>query len=191
MREKIQQEILFLAIKLANENPESAFLTGDKKQLMGEEEAEGVVALMAEAVSMFAEAVDSDPEQFSNLADLHILLKKAYIYYFNKSIEVTYLCATEQEKEIEFSFEDLEAGLGGDGTEPYIQAKVLPLIPNLGAVYNGLIRFVRNNGDYVKEGLSLPELSEAILLSAVYLGIDACAEMDFNSDAELKAILEA
>jgi len=180
------QKIVLLPYEIASSDFAYLFSPGDPSQL-SYSDAVYVSNVMTKAIKNFSVIIDgaNKPQYDPEIAKEHLI--RAFVYFFDKGVEIVYNLRTDNEKGIQFRIQDLYSGRGGNQVPEYLQLKVTPVIPYLAEIFKKTIDYLIEKNYF--DRYPFVELTELILTGGMKLGVEFCQRLDLNDQSELEKFM--
>jgi len=182
----VYQKIVLLPCEIASSDFAYLFSPGDPVQL-SYSNAVYVSNVMTKAIKNFSGIIDgaNKPQYDPEIAEEHLL--PAFVFFFDKGVEIVYNLRTDNEKGIQFRIQDLYSGWGGNQVPEYLQIKVTPVIPILAEIFKKVMIYLVENSYFNQ--YPFVDLTELILTGGMKLGAEFCQRLDLNDHSELEKFM--
>ncbi len=183
----VYQKIVLLPCEIASSDFAQLFFPGDPVQI-STTDASYISHVMTKAIKNFSGIIDgaNKPQYDPEIAEEHLL--PAFVYFFDKGVEIVYNLRTDNEKGIQFSIQDLYSGWGGEQIPEHLQLKVTHVIPCLAEIFKKTIDYLIEKNYF--DQYPFVDLTELILTGGMKLGAEICQRLDLNDHSELEKLLE-
>lgn len=184
MKEEYIKEIIELPLRLAKTDINCLMFLEERKSHLDEKQANNLLATMRGFIEATVEKKIKHPELPQEKNDVKKALLPIFIYCFDKSIEIVYNILSENRKNVNFDYDDMLNGFGGDKVPEYIQLMSTPYIPKLAIILDKVVDFIYSNKEFKNDIDTLKELEKVILVGAIPLGSEFCLQIYLNNQDE-------
>lgn len=180
MSSEITRKIIINSFEYASSFEGGGMLIGEREHILNEKEAKIISSLMGDLINQVNGTVFKIGEVNHDSKEIENALFKAFIYCFDKTIEIVYAIRTGIDNGFEWDSEDMLNGISGDKIPEYLQLKIMPVIPVLSKIYNETLSF---SNPFIEEyGPRI--IYDAILFSAVQLATEFGLRLDLEDTSE-------
>lgn len=180
MSSEITRKIIINTFEYASSFEGGGMLIGEREHMLNEKEAKIISSLMGDLINQVNGTVFKIGEVEHDIQELENALFKAFIYCFDKTIEIIYAIRTGIDNGFGWDSEDMLNGISGDKIPEYLQLKVMPVIPILSKIYNETLSFSK---PFIEE-FGPRVIYDAILYSSVQLATEFGLRLDLEDTSE-------
>ncbi len=186
-QKELIQHIVAYSIGIASNAPSVSILNGKRLSNLEEYQARYILNVIGSVSDKVVPLITDEMVSSDQLLDKRDLLQRAFMFYFDKTIEMVYNMRVDNEKGIDFNLMELFNGKSGDNIPVYIQIKVNKIVPSIALLCGTITDNVRA---MECNDLALKEKIKTILYSSMQIAIEYALRIDLDDDSELQDYLE-
>jgi len=187
-KENFINEVISYSVKIASSDISVKIL--NRHQLYELEEYEGlyIAKVMKDVSDKVVPFIIDTIKPSTNFADTDELLVRAFMFYFDKCVEMVYNMRVDNDKGVEFKLEELFNGISGDQIPEYIQIKINKIIGMILTNYKMTFDYAQNLDC---DDIDLEDKIRTILYSSIQIATQYASEIDLDDDSEFQLYMES
>jgi len=186
-KESFIKDVIVYSVKIASSDISVLILNGHRLYELEEYQALHIAKVMKDVSDKVVPLIIDSIKPSTNFADTDELLVRAYMFYFDKCVEMVYNMRVDNEKTVNFNFEELFSGISGDQIPEYIQLKITNIVGSFITIY-------KKTFDYAQslecENIELEDKIRTLLYSSIQIGTQYALEIDLDDDSEFQQFME-
>ena len=185
-KENFLKEVVLHTMQIASSDYTVMILTGERLYKIDEYDAKYIANIMKDVSDKVVQYISNSIKPSTELTDTDDLLCRAFMFYFDKCVEMVYNIRVENEKGVNFDFEKLFNGFSGDEIPVYIQFRINKIISLIIMIYKKTFDFAQSLD---AEGISLEFKIRTVLYSSIQLATEYALCIDLDDDSEYQHYL--
>lgn len=187
-KENFIKDVIVYSVKIASSDISVKILNGHRLYQIEENDGLYIAKVMKDVSDNVVPFIIDSIKPSTNFADTDKLLVRAFMFYFDKCVEMVYNIRVDNEKGVEFKLEELFNGISGDQIPEYIQIKINKII-------NPILTNYKMTFDYAQsldcDDIDLEDKIRTILYSSIQIATQYALEIDLDDDSEFQRYMES
>lgn len=181
-------EVSKYSLKIATTDLSLLILNGKRYYNLKKNEGEYIVNVMNEVSKKVVPGIIDSIKPSTDFSDTDLVLVRAFMFYFDKCVEMVYNIRVDNDKQVTFNFEELFNGISGNQIPEYIQIKITKIVATILTIYKKTFYYAQS---FDIEGIDLENKIKSILYSAIAIGTQYALEIDLEDDTEFQKFLKS
>jgi hypothetical protein len=186
-KENYLKEVIMYTMQIASSDYTVMIITGERLYSMDQYDAEYVAKVMKDVSDKVVPYICTAIKPSNEFAETDDLLCRAFMFYFDKCVEMIYNIRVENGKGVDFNFEELFNGISGHMIPEYIQFRINKIISLIIQIYQKTFDFaLRLNAEEIPLDFKI----RTVLYSSIQLATEYAICLDLEDDSEFQHYLE-
>ena len=185
-KENFIKDVILHSVKIASTDISVLILNGQRLYQLEENEGLYIAKVMKDVSDKVVLFIINSIKPSQKFSDTDALLSRAYMFYFDKCVEMVYNMRVDNEKGIDFNLVELFNGFSGDKIPEYIQVKINKIIGSILIIYNRTFDYAQSLDN---ENIDLADKIRTILYSSIQIGTQYALEINLEDYSEFQQYL--
>ena len=179
-RENFAKQVLSYSMEIASSDISVIILFGKRQFQLEQYQRIYISDIMKDVSDNIVIHMTKFIEPSTNFSDSTDHLVRAFMFCFDKSVEIIYNMRVDNDKGVNFNFEELYDGMSGDKIPEYIQIQITKIVPNVISIYQKTFDFII---DLQCDNIDFADKIKSVIYSAIQIGTEYALRIDLDDDS--------